>query len=150
MILRDDIIHLLSKKIKELDCFLVDVKINSKKEIKILFDKEEGVVLEDCLTISRYIEEHLDRDVEDYKLDVCSPGIDNPFMVKEQYLKNICRDVRLITINGERLKGKLISFDEYIVIEVEKKNKKTKKLFQERISFPIEEIKETKLIIKFK
>lgn len=150
MILRENIIHLLSNKIKELDCFLVDVKINSNKEIKILFDKEEGVVLEDCLTISRYIEEHLDRDAEDYKLDVSSPGIDNPFMVKEQYLKNIGRDVRLITINGERLKGKLISFDEYIVIETEKKKKKTKKLFQERISIPIEEIKETKLIIKFK
>ena len=150
MILKENITHLLRNRIKELDCFLVDVKINSNKEIKILFDKAEGVILEDCLNISRYIEEHLDRDVEDYKLDVCSPGIDNPFMVKEQYLKNIGREVKLITINGKRLKGKLISFDEYIVIEVEKKNKKTKKLFQERISFPIEEIKETKLIIKFK
>ena len=150
MISREKIIQLIQEKIEELNCFLVDVRVKSNQEITILIDKEEGIFVEDCLIVSRYIQEHLDRDIEDYKIDVCSPGIDQPFIVKHQYLKNIGRDVRVTTMNGKRLKGKLISYDDYIVIETQKKHKKTKELFNERINISIEEIKETKLIIKFK
>ena len=63
----------------------VDVKVNTANVITVFFDRMEGVQVEHCLLISKYIEEYFDREVEDYELTVCSAGLDNPFMVDEQY-----------------------------------------------------------------
>lgn len=139
------------EKIVELDCFLVDVRVSSTNEIKVLFDKEEGVSIKECLFVSRYIEEKLDRDDEDYQLTVCSPGIDREFIVKEQYIKNIGREVKITTDEGDVIKGELRFYsDQNVIIERIKKQKKNKELLIEKITIPTEKIKETKLIIKFK
>ena len=79
MISKEKVTELALEKIKELDYFLVDVKISATNEITVLFDKNDGVVIDDCLKVSRHIEGNLDRDIEDYQLTVCSPGIDKPF-----------------------------------------------------------------------
>ena len=151
MISKERVKELALEKITELGYFLVDVKVSATNDITILFDKNDGVVVKDCLIVSRHIEGNLDRDIEDYQLTVCSPGIDKPFVVTEQYQKNIGRDVKVKTTTGEKIKGKLISFDEVLVVETErKKNNKKKELLKEQINIPIDKIKETKLIIKFK
>ena len=150
MIFRDKIKELALKKIFEINCFLVDIRVSPTNDIKVLFDNDDGITLEDCMKVSRHIEENLDRDVEDFKLTVCSPGLENPFIVKEQYLKYIGRDVKVKSINGEIHKGKLISYSDFLKLEILKKNKKNKKIDIHEIIMPIEEIKETKLIIKFK
>ena len=150
MISKERVEELALEKIVELDCFLVDVKVSATNDITILFDKNTGVVVKDCLNVSRHIEGSLDRDIEDYQLTVCSPGIDKAFVVSEQYQKNIGRDVKVKTTAGEKIKGKLISFNEDLVVEIEKKQKKKKESLIEKISIPIDKIKETKLIIKFK
>ena len=54
------------------------------------------------------------------------------------------------TTAGEKIKGKLISFNEDLVLEIETKQKKKKESLIEKINIPIDKIKETKLIIKFK
>ena len=151
MISKERVEKLALEKIIELNYFLVDIKINSNNEINVYFDNEEGVLIPDILKVSRHIEENMDRDIEDYQLTVCSPGIDKAFIVKEQYQKNIGRDVKIKTTESDVKKGKLISCsDEEVVIETSKKKKKKKELLIEELTIPLDKIKETKLIIKFK
>ena len=151
MISKERVKHLALEKIVELDCFLVDIKISSTNEITVFFDKNEGVVIQECLLVSRNIEGSLDRDIEDYQLTVCSPGIDKAFVVKEQYLKNIGRDVRIKTDEGDRIKGKLKSYsDENIIVETSNKQKRKKELLIEEIIVPTDKVIETKQVIKFK
>ena len=128
----------------------IDIKISASSEIIVLFDKDEGVVIDDCLKVSRHIEGNLDRDIEDYQLTVCSPGIDKPFKVKEQYQKNIGREVKIKYTNGDRYKGTLIAYNDVLVLETKTKQKKKKELIIEKIEIPKEKIKETKLVLKFK
>ena len=150
MISKQKVTELALEKIKELDYFLVDVKISTTNEITVFFDKNDGVVIDDCLKVSRYIESNLDREIENYQLTVCSPGIDNPFLVREQFLKNIGRDIKLKTLNGKTYKGTLVSYDNVLILETKTKQKKKKELLIENIEIPLDSIKETKLILKFK
>ena len=110
MISKERVEELALEKIVELDYFLVDVKVSSTNEITVLFDNEEGVGIKECLFVSRHIEGNIDRDIEDYQLTVCSPGIEKGFVVKEQYLKNIGRRVKVKTAEGDVIKGELISY----------------------------------------
>tara|TARA_B100001113_G_C20670758_1_gene432074 strand:- start:80 stop:532 length:453 start_codon:yes stop_codon:yes gene_type:complete len=150
MISKEIVQKLALEKISELGCFLVDVKVSAKNDITVLFDSDLGVVVKDCMLVSRHIEDSLDRDIEDYQLTVCSPGIDKPFIVNEQYQKNIGKEVKIKTTEGNKIKGKLISFDQEVIVETQNKVKKNKGVIVENINIPIDKIKETKLIIKFK
>lgn len=67
------------------DCFLVDVQINSGNTIIIEIDNNEGVDIDQCAGLSRYIQDHLDREKEDYELEVGSAGLTSPFRVLQQY-----------------------------------------------------------------
>ena len=151
MISKERVTELALEKILELEYFLVDVKISESNNITILFDKEGGVVVRDCLYVSRHIESNLDRDIQDYQLTVCSPGIDKAFVVPEQYGKNIGRDVKIKTIEGDKIIGKLLSYsEENVIIETTKKQKKKKECAIKQVIVKTNKIKETKLIIKFK
>lgn len=151
MIAKEEIRKVAEPKIKELNGFLVDVKVNAANVITVFFDRMEGVQVEHCLAISKYVEEHFDREVEDYELTVCSAGLDNSFRVDEQYQKYIGKEVGVLLKNGRRKKGVILSFDDALLLEVEKKKKGSRKEYiLEEVSIPKEEIKETKLKINFK
>ena len=151
MITKEEIRKVAEPKIKELNGFLVDVKVNAANVITVFFDRMEGVQVEHCLAISKYVEEHFDREVEDYELTVCSAGLDNSFRVDEQYQKYIGKEVGVLLKNGRRKKGVILSFDDALLLEVEKKKKGSRKEFiLEEVSIPKDEIKETKLKINFK
>jgi len=151
MISKEEIRKVAEPKIKELNGFLVDVKVNTANVITVFFDRMEGVQVEHCLAISKYVEEHFDREVEDYELTVCSAGLDNSFRVDAQYQKYIGKEVGVLLKNGRRKKGVLLSFDDALLLEVEKKKKGSRKEFiLEEVSIPKDEIKETKLKINFK
>ena len=111
MISREKVISLAKEKIEALNYFLIDVEVSDTNEVTILFDKEEGVLVQDCLHLSRHIEENMDRNLEDYQLTVCSPGIDKALVVKQQYLKNTGRDVKVKTIDGDEITGKGLYFN---------------------------------------
>ena len=129
----------------------MDIKVNAANVITVFFDRMEGVQVEHCLAISKYVEEHFDREVEDYELTVCSAGLDNSFRVDEQYQKYIGKEVGVLLKNGRRKKGVILSFDDALLLEVEKKKKGSRKEFiLEEVSIPKDEIKETKLKINFK
>jgi len=151
MIAQDEIIRVAELKVKELNGFLVDVKVNTANVITVFFDRMEGVQVENCLEVSKHIEEYFDREVEDYELTVCSAGLDNPFMVDEQYQKYIGKEVGVLLSNGKRKSGTLLSYEDTLTLEVRRKKKGSRKEYiVEEVSIPKEEIKETKLKINFK
>jgi len=151
MVSKEEIKNAAKLKIKQLGGYLVDVKVNTANVITIYIDRVEGVLVEHCLEISKYIEERFDREIEDYELTVCSAGLDNAFMVNEQYQKHIGKEVGVLLTNGRRKKGIILSYDDELLLEVEKKKKGSRKEYiVEEVSIPKDEIKETKLKINFK
>ena len=151
MLLKEEIKKYASEKALEINGFVVDVNISTNNVITIFFDKNNGVLVDDCLVISKYINEKFDKDIEDYELTVCSPGLTNPLKVKQQYIKNIGKEVSVKTNDGKRKIGILKNFETDLVLEVLKKKKGSRKDYVlEDITIPFEEIKETKLKINFK
>ncbi|MFL2568317.1 MAG: hypothetical protein ACJ0QK_05965 [Flavobacteriales bacterium] len=93
-----------------------------------------------------------DRDVEDYSLTVCSPGLTNAFKVREQYFKNKGKEVVIKKNDGKRISGvlrDLLSNDD-LILDVKKKVKNTKNYSIQEVVVSLKEIKETKLKINFK
>ena len=151
MIIKEEIIKVAQSKINELDGFFVNIKVNTANVITLFFDRMDGVKVEHCLAISKHIEEHFDREIEDYELTVCSAGLDNPFMVDQQYHKYKGKEVSVLLTNGKRKKGVIHSFKNgELILEVLKKKKGSEKNGIDQIVIPKLEIKETKLKINFK
>lgn len=126
-----------------------------------LIDGFNGVAINDCVDVSKAVEQSLDREEADFELQVSSAGLDMPFKVQQQYEKNIGRSVKIITMDGHKHEGTLsLVNDEELVIEYEEKvrieGRKKKELITqvEKYFFKHEdnsrEIKETKIIISFK
>lgn len=158
MIRKERIIELAQERIDELDkgLYLVDVSISPKNAILVEIDcMEGGVAILDCVSVSRNVEHNLDREEEDFELSVTSPGLDQPFKVRNQYIKNIDRSIKVVFKDHGSVEGILKEVsDEGIVIETSEKEKlegKKKKVLvvkQHPISF--DNIKETRVVISFK
>jgi len=152
IILKENIKEVATRKANEINGFIVDVNISANNSIEVLFDKENGVHIEDCLSISRYIHSEFDRDVEDYSLTVCSPGLTNAFKVREQYFKNKGKEVVIKKNDGKRISAVLrdILSNDDLILDVRKKVKNTKNYTIQEVVVSLKEIKETKLKINFK
>tara|TARA_B100001758_G_scaffold247638_1_gene266312 strand:+ start:1298 stop:1756 length:459 start_codon:yes stop_codon:yes gene_type:complete len=152
MIQKEAIRQVVESKIKELDGFLVNIEVNTANVVRVFFDRMDGVNVDHCLELSKHIEAHFDREVEDYELTVCSAGLDSSFLVDEQYKKYEGKEVGVLLTNGKRKKGIIISYeDEKLILEVKKKKKGNRKQYIiEQIAIAKSEIKETKLKINFK
>ena len=155
MIEKKVVSQLIEEKLASSSNYLVDVVIKPGNLIVVEIDNDEAVSIDDCAELSRYLEGHLDRDVEDYELEVGSAGITSPFKVLRQYVKNIGNEVEMLLKNGSKLTGVLKSADENgVVVSVEKKVKpegaKRKVTVIEDESYTFDEIKYTKYLIRFK
>ncbi len=148
MIAEERVQKLAREKALELGGFLVSAKVSGQNVINVFVDKAVGISVRECLQISRYIENELDREIEDFDLSVSSPGLTNPFLVKEQYQKNKGKDIIVKLKSGEKVRGKLLDFNDDITLETGKKVKGKKEKKIEEIIISSKEIKETKLIIK--
>ncbi|WP_320908225.1 ribosome assembly cofactor RimP [Bacteroides nordii] len=137
------------------DYFLVEVTVSLDDKIVVEIDHAEGVWIEDCVELSRFIESKLNREEEDYELEVGSAGIGQPFKVVQQYYNHIGSEVEVLTKSGKKLAGVLKEADEEkFVVTVQKKVKldgaKRPKLMEEDETFRYDEIKYTKYLISFK
>lgn len=149
---------LLDQKINETGekFFIVDLNVNGANKITVELDHEENPVsIEDCIQFSRQIEGNLDREEQDFELEVASAGLSNPFKVHKQYIKNIGRTVKLLLKTGKTVEGELKKVTEDAInIEytkrekVEGKKKKVDVTVNEEYSF--NDINQTKLVITFK
>ena len=146
--------ELVEEKLDE-KMFLVDVSVSKSNLINIFADSFDGLTIEQCKEISRHVENALDRDVEDFELQVSSPGLTEGFRVKEQFLKNIGREIELVLNSGDWLKGILESADkEKIMLKTSSREKieghKKKQLIVKEYVLRYDEIKTAKVVISFK
>ncbi len=137
------------------DYFLTDLTISPDNRIVVEIDHEEGVWIEDCVELSRFIESHLDREQEDFELEVGSAGIGQPFKVLRQYEIHQGERVEVLTTEGRKLQGVLGNVTEQgFTLTVEEKVReegaKRPKLVEREIPFSFNEVKHTKYIIDFK
>ena len=138
------------------DLFLVDVAISADNHIVVEIDSYEGSVsIDNCVAITRAVEQAFDRDKEDYELEVGSAGLTSPLKVKAQYVKNIGNDVEVLTTQGAKLKGMLSEVgDDTFTIKVAKKVKpegaKRPVIVEEDMTIKYSETKYTKYLIQFK
>lgn len=133
----------------ESESFLVDVLVKPGNLIVVEIDSEEGIDIDECVALSRFIEAGLDREVEDFELEVGSAGITSPFKVLRQYQKNIGNPVEVLSRTGIKTTGVLKSADEHgFVVGVTKMVKpegaKRKMAVEEDLPFKYDDIKYTK------
>ena len=155
MIDKKELEALVEEGLSDSDCFVVDVQVKPDNVLVVEIDNNEGVDIERCETLHRFLESKLDRDVEDYELEVGSAGITSPFKVLKQYEKNIGNEVELLTKKGEKLSGilKSASADNFVVTVTKKVKSETSKRkveVEEDYTFGYEEVKYTKYLIRFK
>ena len=155
MIDKESVKNIVEKEIEGTDIFVVNVQISVSNDITVLLDSWTSVSIDNCVKISRAIEGTLDREAEDFALEVSSAGLDHPFMVMDQYKKNLGKDVEVIFADGGKESGKLLSVSETgMVLETEKKvkieGKKKKQLLVEQTEHAFDSIKSTKIEISFK
>lgn len=155
MIEKNTIRQLAEEKLAASDYFVVDVEIKPGNVIVVEIDSDKAVSIDDCAELSRYIEEHLDRDAEDFELEVGSAGITSPFKVLRQYRKNIGNEVEMLLKAGKKLTGILKDAnEENVTLTVEKQVKpegaKRKITVEEDQTYSYDEIKYTKYLIRFK
>ena len=136
------------------DYFLVDVSVTPDDRIVVELAHAEGVWIEDCVELSRFIESHLSREEEDYELEVGSAGIGQPFKVLRQYQNHVGKEVEVLTADGKKLRGVLSAVNEEqfeITVSVKKKleGEKRPRMVEETMAFRYTEVKYTKYLIKF-
>ena len=117
--------NFVEDRLKDTEYFLTDLKITPANEITVEIDSMTPGDIEQCVELTRAIEETFDRDVEDYELEVGTAGLTSPLKVRRQYDKYVGRDLEVLTPDGRKLHGMLRSVsDEGIILSSEQKVKK--------------------------
>jgi ribosome maturation factor RimP len=152
MITAENIRGLIEKDLSEKGFFLVDIQVKPSGKIVVFADTFSGITLDDCISITRFIESKIGRDLEEYELEVSSPGLDKPLKLPVQYRKNAGRPIRVVKTDGESVEGKIKEADdEKFILEMEVKQKKEKKKTGMHLQFVEIEytaVKTAKLLIR--
>ena len=146
MIDRNVVQNIVEEWLEGKDYFLVEVTVSPDDKIVVEIDHAEGVWIEDCVELSRFIESRLNREEEDFELEVGSAGIGQPFKVLQQYINHIGMEVETLTREGEKLCGVLKDADEQgFVLTVPRRIKvegsKRPKVVEEDRAFTYEDVK---------
>ena len=155
MIDKNAVTLLVNEWLEGKDYFLVDVTVSPDDKIVVEIDHAEGVWIDDCVDLSRYIESKLNRDEEDYELEVGSAGIGQPFKVLQPYINYIGKDVEVLTKDGKKYVGTLAGADAdhftvTVTVKVKPEGAKRPKLEEQELTFAYDEIKYTKYLISFR
>lgn len=147
----------MEKEILESSQFLVDVQVSDSGsgmgKVTVLADADGGLSIDACASISRQLGAALEEVVPEdqpYRLEVSSPGADQPLQLPRQYINSIGRQVHLTLTDGKELKGLLKEAGEEAVVLSPKKEKSKKKEVAEDLCIPYSAISSTKIIISFK
>lgn len=137
------------------DYFLVDVTFTPDDRIVVEIDHADGVWIEDCAELSRFMQERFGDELGDYELEVGSAGIGQPFKVEQQYLNHIGKDVEVLDAEGKKVQGVLKQVDgRNFVVSVKEKQKlegkKRPQLVEVDKTYNMDNIKYTKYLLSFK
>jgi len=158
MINRKEIEGLVEERIQELNngLYVVEMTISSSNVIRIELDKlQGGVIVADCVSVSRNVEHNLDREKADFELHVSSAGLDKPLRHINQYVKNIGRELEVFRKDGTKVEGEIVKVsDDRIVLSSSEmqivENKKKKERVEVINEILLADIKEAKIVISFK
>ena len=155
MIDKNVVKKLVDEWLQDQEYFLVDIEISPDNRIVVEIDHADGVWIEDCVALSRYIEERLSRDDEDYELEVGSAGLGQPFKVPQQCVNFVGKEVEVLDADGIKVKGILKAVDgNDFTVGVEEKvkvegKKRPVKMEVDHV-YQMDKVKYTKYIISFK
>ena len=155
MINKDTVRSIVEEWLDGKEYFLVDIEISPDDRIVVEIDHADGVWIEDCVELRRFIEDHLSRDEEDYELEVGSAGLGQPFKVAQQYHCFVGKDVEVLDADGKKYKGvlKAVEGNDFTVTVQEKQKvegKKRPQLVETDYTFQMDKVKYTKYLINFK
>lgn len=154
MIRKEHIAELAEAFLKDSANYLIDVNVRPGNRISVFIENDEHVSIKDCIALSRHIEFSLDREQQDFELEVSSPGIDSPLKLVRQFQKYIGKEVESILLSGDKIVGTLLNADAE-GFEIEPKKSASKKKANPnnnetepvRLLYPV--VKETRLVITF-
>lgn len=146
MIEKIKILELVDSALEGTDKFLVNLKITSDNRIFVDIDGDNGVTIDDCIAVSRAVESQLDREEDDFELNVSSAGADMPLKLTRQYRRHVGRDLEVVMMDGERLDGALREVGEEDILLVVPG---TKKQAPQEHRLAYRDIKSARVAIKF-
>lgn len=151
MITVGQIRQIINEHLQDSPLFVTRVTVKLGNKISVFIDGEKGVGIADCAQLSRYIDSKLDREQEDYELEVSSHGIDRPLELPRQFIHNAGRSIRVLLKDGSVITGKLLKADEngFIVETLVREKPRGKGIAVSR-AFDYSEYKEVKIIVSFK
>ncbi|MBZ9729579.1 ribosome assembly cofactor RimP [Salegentibacter sp. JZCK2] len=152
--LQDKVENLLKEAFQENNSlFLIDLNITNDNKISVVIDGDSGVSVNDCIAVSRKIEHNLDREEEDFSLEVSSAGVSEPLRLERQYRKNLGRKLQ-VTTNNEKIEATLTEVDQDGIklnwkAREPKPVGKGKHTVEKEAVLPYSEITDAKVIITF-
>ena len=154
MIDKNVVKNLVEEWLQDKEYFLVSIEISPDDRIVVEIDHADGVWIEDCVALSKYIEDHLNRDEEDYELEVGSAGLGQPFKVPQQYINFIGKEVEVLDADGKKVKGilKAVEGNDFTVgVEEKVKIEGKKRPVKQEVDhvYQMDKVKYTKYIISF-
>ncbi len=153
-ITKESISRATEEKITGTGYFMVDASIHPGNRIVIEIDSKDGVSIDYCVELSKYISAVFEEEIDDYELEVASAGISQPFRVLQQYEKFLGKEVEVLTAQGIKLAGLLTDVNESnFTVQTTKKVKlpdaKRKTEVTEDLVFNYNEVKYTKYNFRF-
>jgi ribosome maturation factor RimP len=146
MMIKTELIRdLLQDELALRGLFLVEVLVRPANKIVVFLDSMKGVTLDECMAVSRYLERKLDRNLEDFELEVSSPGLDRPLKLPVQFEKNTGRMLDVVKYDGIKVTGKLKGLSGGVVMletEVTAKDPRTGK---RKKDYKLQEIKQEEI-----
>lgn len=154
MIDKQQVEQAVTAAIEGTDIFIVEIKVTPDNKVTVELDSTGGMDIETCTRISAAIEAAVDREVEDYELEVGSAGLTSPLKVPAQYVKNIGNNLEVLTKDGCKLKGRLVEVSgSDFTLEIERKVKepgaKRPTLVAEPITLSMDQVKKAVYLIDF-
>ena len=155
MINKETIQTLTEEWLKDNDYFLVDINFGADDRIVIEIDHADGVWIEDCASLSRFLQEQLGDELGDYELEVGSAGLGQPFKVAQQYVNHIGDTIEVLDLDGKKVQGVLKSVEgtNFTITTQEKQKQEGKKrpvLVEVDKTYTMDGVKYAKYLLAFK
>lgn len=154
MTFKEQVLELLNEALLEKpELFLIDISISDSYKIIVTLDGDNGVILQDCIDISKAIDNSIDREEIDYSLEVASVGVGSPLKLVRQYIKNVGRTL-IVKTGSETIEAELVDANQDFITlswsaREPKKLGKGKETVQKRQEIPYNEIKEAVVTVNF-
>lgn len=154
MIAKSKVTEIVNQWLEDKEYFLVEVSVSADNCVSVEIDHADGVWIEDCVLLSKHIEANLDREEEDYELEVGSAGIGQPFKVLQQYINHVGKEVEVLACDGKKYRGVLARAEEEsfaVTVQVKEKPEGAKRpvLVDKEYAWKYNEVKYTKYLINF-